>query len=167
MRACLLLLLATACQQSPKTDAAPVAATSATATTSASASAPAKAWFEGSWQGAFQAELFRLETPAGGVKAWKDDDGKAASGEGKLSFEATPDGSITGSVTGALGNLGISGHVDGDRAALLLSAAEAAGFHGVILASQTPDGMQGTLSASIGDSLQARQGKVTISRAGK
>jgi hypothetical protein len=162
-----LLLLAAACQQSPKQGPSPAASVRANARASASASAPSKAWFEGAWQGAFQAQLFRLEVPVGGVKAWKEDDGKAASGEGKLSFDAAPDGSVTGSATGALGNLAVSGHIDGERAALVLSAAEPAGFHGVILASQTPDGMQGTLSASSGDSLQARQGSVAISRAGK
>jgi len=166
-----LLLLAAACQQAPKADPAPAASSNvnarASAAAAASARAPSKAWFEGAWQGAFQAELFRLAVPAGGVKAWKDDDGKAASGEGKLSFDAAPDGSVTGSATGALGNLAVSGHVDGERATLWLSSAQPAGFHGVIVASQTPDGMQGALSASSGDSLQARQAKVTISRAGK
>jgi len=165
-----LLLLTTACQQSPKADAQPAASAGANAAASASAAsvaAPAKAWFEGGWQGVFQAELFRVETAAGGVKEWKQDEGKAGSGEGKLALEAAPDGSVTGSASGALGNLAVSGHVDGDRVALVLGSAEPAGFHGVILASQTPDGMQGTLNASSGDSLQARQAKVTISRAGK
>jgi hypothetical protein len=169
--AALLLLLATACQQTQKAD--PLAAASAGANAAAVASAaasvavPAKAWFEGAWQGVFRAELFRVETAAGGVKEWKQDDGKVGSGEGKLTLEAASDGSVTGSSSGALGNLAVSGHVDGDRVALVLSSAEPAGFHGVILATQTPDGMQGTLNASSGDSLQARQAKVTISRAGK
>lgn len=171
MRLAYLLLLATACQQSAKTDSAKVTAEAANvapvASSAGSASAPANAWFEGAWQGAFQAELLRLEMPAGGMKEWKQDDGKKASGEGKLSFDAGSDGNVTGSVTGALGNLALAGHVDGDRAALVLSSADPAGFHGVILASQAAEGMKGTLSASSGDSLQARQGTVTISRAGK
>jgi hypothetical protein len=48
-----------------------------------------------------------------------------------------------------------------------LQSAQPDGFHGVILASQTPEGMSGTLSASTGDSLRARQAKVTLTRAGK
>jgi len=171
VRLAYLLLLATACRQSPKTDAARVTAEAASVATvpsaAASASAPTRPWFEGAWQGAFQAELLRLEVPAGGMKEWKQDDGKKASGEGKLSFDAGFDGNVTGSVTGALGNLALAGHVDGDRAALVLSSADPAGFHGVMLASQAAEGMQGTLSASSGDSLQARQGTVSISRVDK
>ena len=171
MRFAALLLLATACQQSPKADAALAEAAKASAALPAraapSASAPPKAWFEGAWQGTFDAQLFRVEVPAGGAKEWKQDDGKKASGEGKLSFDAAPDGSVTGSATGALGDLSLSGHVDGDRAAFVLSSPAVDGFHGVILAAQAPEGMKGTLNASSGDSLQARQGSVTISRANK
>jgi hypothetical protein len=166
-----LLLLATACQHSSKADAQPAASVTAGPATSAgaasSASSPSKPWFEGAWQGAFQAELFRVEVPAGGAKEWKQDDGKKASGEGRLSFEAAPDGSVLGSATGALGSLALSGRIEGDRAALVLRSEEAEGFHGMILAAQTPEGMQGTLNASSGSSLQARQANVTISRATK
>ena len=166
-----LFLAGTACQQGPKADAAGAAA-SAVAVASASAAPSAApvakaAWFEGSWQGAFQAELFRIELPAGGVKEWKQDDGKKASGDGKLSLEAKPDGSVSGTATGALGELAVSGQVDGDRAALTLTSAQPDGFHGVILATQTPEGMKGTLNASSGDSLQVRQAAVTLSRAAK
>jgi hypothetical protein len=159
----LLLLLATACQQSAKP--APPVVGSAEEAVVAKAPAPQRAWFEGAWQGAFQAELFRIELPVGGVKEWKQDDGKQASGEGKLSLQAAADGSVTGTATGALGNLAVAGRVDGDRAALTFASADASGFHGVILASQAPEGMKGTLSASSGDSLQVRQANVTLTRA--
>ena len=101
----------------------------------------------------------------GGVKEWKQDEGKQASGAGTLSLQTAADGSVTGTATGALGNLVVTGRVEGDRAALMLASAEADGFHGVILASQTPEGMKGTLSASSADSLQVRQAAVTLSRA--
>lgn len=140
---------------------------SAAAPAPSASAAPAKAWFEGSWQGAFQAELLRIELPAGGVKEWKNDDGKKASGEGKLLLEAGPDGSVSGTASGALGDLTIAGQVDGDRAALTLTSAQPEGFHGVILATQTPEGMKGTLNASSGDSLQVRQAAVTLTRAAK
>ena len=166
MRLAPFLLLAVACQKSPKTDA--VAASSAQPSAAVAvpvAAAPAKPWFEGSWQGAFQAELFRVELPVGGVKEWKQDDGKQASGEGKLSLEAAADGGVTGTAIGALGELSVAGRIDGDRAALTLTSARPDGFHGVILASQTPDGLKGTLSASSADSLQVRQASVTLTRA--
>ena len=169
MRIAPLLLLAGACQQAPKIDPVAVgsAQPSASVAAAAAVAAPSKAWFEGAWQGVFLAELFRIEVPVGGVKEWKQDDGKAASGEGKLSLQATPDGSVTGTANGALGELLIAGHCDGDRAALTLSSAKPDGFHGVILAVQTPEGMKGTLSASSADSLQARKADVTLTRAAK
>ena len=168
MRIAFLLLLTAACQQSAKTDPPGAPATTASVAAAPSASAaPPKAWFDGSWQGAFQAELFRIELPAGGVKEWKQDDGKKSSGEGKLSLQAGPDATVTGSASGALGELAVAGHVDGDRMTLTLTPSQNDGFHGVILATQTPEGMKGTLSASTADSLQVRQGSVTLTRAGK
>jgi hypothetical protein len=163
-----LLLLAVACQNAPKTDVAAAGSGSAQPSVSvapSAAAAPAKSWFEGSWQGAFQAELNRLELPVGGIKEWKQDDGKKSSGEGKLSLEAGPDGGVTGTATGALGELTVAGRIEGDRAALTLTSAQADGFHGVILATQTAEGLKGTLSASSGDSLQVRQASVTLTRA--
>jgi len=169
VRIAAFILLASACQQAPKADPAATSSAAASASVGAPAApaAPAKAWFEGRWQGAFQAELLRIEMQAGGLKEWKNDDGKKASGEGKLSLEAGPDGTVTGTVSGALGDLSVAGRVDGDRAALTLTSPQPDGFHGVILASQTPEGMKGTLNASSGDSLQVRQATVTLSRAAK
>jgi hypothetical protein len=164
VRVALLLLLATACQQSPAPSPAASSSARAPAAASATPSAPAKAWFEGAWQGVFQAELFRVET-VGGVKAWKEDDGKQASGEGKLSLQVSADGTVSGTATGALGALSVAGRIDGDRAALNFSSTDPSGFHGVILASQTPEGMKGTLNGSSADSLQVRQATVTLTRA--
>ena len=166
MRIALLLLFAAACQQSPKTDAGSSVTSPPPSSRSPAPSAVASAvWFVGAWQGTFQAELFRVEVPFGAAKEWKTDDGKQASGEGKLALQAAADGSVTGTATGALGELLVVGHVEGDRATLTLNSAQSDGFHGVVLASQTPEGMSGTLSASSGDSLRVRQAKVTLTRA--
>jgi hypothetical protein len=160
-----LLLLAVACHEAPKPDVVGAGSAQPSASVAAPiAAAPAKPWFEGSWQGTFQAELNRLEPAVGGVKEWKQDDGKKSSGEGKLSLAAGPDGDVTGSANGALGELKVTGRIDGDRAALTLTSAQADGFHGVILASQTPVGLKGTLNASSADSLQVRRADVTLTR---
>jgi hypothetical protein len=160
-----LLLLAIACQKAPKTDDVAAASAQPSASVAAPvAAAPAKPWFEGRWQGTFQAELNRLELPAGGVKEWKQDDGTKSSGEGKLSLEAGSTGDVTGAAVGALGELTVTGRIDGDRAALTLTSAQADGFHGVIVASQTPEGLKGTLNASSADSLQVRRANVTLTR---
>jgi hypothetical protein len=160
----LLFGVASACQQAPQSQPAPV--TSASPSASA-APAPTKAWFAGAWQGTFVAQLFRLELPVGGVKEWKLDDGKLASGDGKLSLTVSDEGVVSGTASGALGDLAVTGRVEGDRAALSLASAQPDGFHGVLLATQTPEGMKGTLSASSADSLQVRKAEVTLTRAAK
>jgi hypothetical protein len=160
------LLLACACQkhETPEPAAAASAALASAAPAASAAPTPAKAWYEGAWQGSYKAELFRIELAAGGLKEWKQDDGTLASGDGTLAFTVAADGTITGSAKGALGELSVSGRVEGDRAALRLDAAEPKGFHGTILAVQNSQGMQGSLNASSGDSLQVRKGNVTLSR---
>jgi hypothetical protein len=164
-------LLLVACKGTPSTDqAAPAASASPVVASSAGAvasAAPAKAWYEGAWQGTYKAELLRLETAAGGVKKWKDDDGSTASGEGKLSIQAAADGTVSGSASGPLGEHTVAGKVEGDRVALSLIPAQAEGFRGVILASQQGEGIQGTLNVATGDSLTARKASVTLARAGK
>jgi hypothetical protein len=155
------------CQSRSQGDApqpAAKASTPAIASAPASSAAAAKAWFQGNWQGSYQAELFRIELPVGGVKEWKKDDGAQGSGAGKLSLVAGPDGNVTGTATGPLGEQSVTGHIDGDRAALSLLPKDAGGFQGVILASQAPEGMNGKLSASTGDSLSVRQASVVLTR---
>jgi hypothetical protein len=166
VRIALLIPLLAACHEAPKPDASASPSASAKVVASAVTSAAVThAWFEGAWQGSFQAELLRIELATGGVKEWKQDDGKPASGPGQLKLVVSADGSVSGSASGALGELAVNGHVDGDRAALTLASADPDGFHGFVMATQTPEGMQGTLNASSADSLQVRQAKVTFTRA--
>lgn len=168
MRSVFLLVLLLGCKGSPEqAPAAGSAAAPPPAAAPTASAASAKPWYEGAWQGTYKAELLRIETAAGGVKQWKEDDGSKASGEGKLSLEATSDGNVTGSATGPLGEHSVSGKVDGDRVALSLTPTQADGFRGLILASQADGGMQGTLNASTGDSLQARRATVTLARAAR
>lgn len=166
MRRAFLLPLLAACHEAPKPDvsASPPASVKAVASAVTSA-AVTHAWFEGAWQGRFQAELLRIETAAGGVKEWKLDDGKPASGPGRIELAVTADGTVSGSASGALGELAVTGQVEADRVALTLASALPDGFHGFALASQSPEGMQGTLNASSADSLQVRQAKLSFTRA--
>jgi hypothetical protein len=167
----LFALLLVACKGTPSADQAATAGSASAAASSsaiaAGSAAPAKPWYEGAWQGTYKAELLRLETAAGGVKKWKDDDGSTASGEGKLSLQAAADGTVSGSASGPLGEHTVAGKVEGDRVALSLIPAQAEGFRGVILASQQGDGIQGTLNVATGDSLTARKASVTLARASK
>jgi hypothetical protein len=157
------------CQGAPQAQPTERAAASSSAAAPASAAASAapapSAWFLGRWQGSYQAELRRIETSAGGVKEWKKDEGTHASGPGQLSLEAKPDGSVTGSASGALGEQTVTGHIEGDRVALTLTSSEPNGFRGTIIGAQEGVGIRGTLSASSGDSLSVRQAAVTLQRA--
>jgi hypothetical protein len=170
MKSLLPLVLLVACQGASKdaakdqTPAPSVARASAAPSASA---APAAAWFEGSWQGTYKAELHRIEMAAGGVKEWKKDDGAQASGEGKLSIEAKSDGTVSGQASGALGEQVVSGRVEGEHVSLKLSPAQPDGFQGVIVAAQAPEGIKGSLSASTGDSLVVRKASVTLAKAAK
>jgi hypothetical protein len=141
---------------------APLASTVASATPP---NEPRKSWFEGAWRGSFQAEQFRMDlAAAGGVKEWKTDDGKQASGPGQLALQVAADGTVSGSGTGALGELSVLGRFEDDRATLTLTPATPGGLHGVVVATREGEGLKGMLSASSGDSLQVRRADVTLSR---
>jgi hypothetical protein len=164
----LCLVMLCGCQSAPKSEpapSAPSAAPSTVAPAAPSAAAPSKAWFEGAWQGRFDAAPFRIELPAGGVKEWKTDDGKLGSGEGKLTIDVSADGTVKGNATGALGELAVTGRVEDDRAALQLDSSSLSGFHGALVAARAGDGFKGTLTASSGDSLTVRRADVTLSKA--
>jgi hypothetical protein len=170
VKALLPLALVLACQNASKDQAtaqAPAPGSAAASAAPRGPTTPAAAWYEGSWQGGYKAELHRIETSAGGVKEWKKDDGTQSSGEGKLSLEAKADGTVSGKASGALGEQSVSGRIEGESVALKLTPADANGFQGVILASQAPEGIKGTLSVSTGDSLVVRKADVTLSKAGK
>ncbi len=161
------LLLLVACKGPSQQEGAPSASASAAPLASASAApaGPAKPWYEGAWQGTYRAELSRLETAAGGLKAWKEDDGSKASGEGKLSIEAAADGTVSGTASGPLGEHTVSGKVEEDRVALSLTPVDPHGYRGVILASQRGEAIEGDLTCATGDGLSARKGAITLARA--
>lgn len=165
MKIWLALLLTLGCQNADKQRAPAPASAAPVASAPPVASAAPKPWFEGAWQGAYQAELHRIELAAGGVKEWKKDDGSAASGPGTLSLTAAADGSVNGTAKGPLGEQQLTGRVEGDTVSLSLVPAAADGFRGTILASKSPEGMKGALQASSGDSLTVRKASVTLTKA--
>lgn len=162
--------LLAACQGSgnaQKSDAPAAASTRSTASAAPSSAAAPTAWYAGSWQGSYKAELHRVELPAGGIKEWKKDDGVQASGDGKLSLDIAADGAVTGKASGPLGEQAVAGRVEAERVALTLIPAEVNGFQGVILAAQAPEGIKGALSASTGDSVVVRKATVALAKAAK
>lgn len=173
--ACLALAAATALacreQATPAPEAAPSAAPSSRAVTAPSATAGAaeRAWYEGSWSGTYESALHRIELPVGGVRAWKDDDGKAGSGTGTLNLSIAQDGRVSGEAEGPLGPLTVSGELDGETLRVHLAPDGGGGkdFRGVLVAGREGDRLRGTLRASTGDSLVVRAAPVELNKASK
>jgi hypothetical protein len=163
--ACAALAALAACQRAPAGHSGAPSATISAASAPAVASAPKpKAWYEGRWTGSYDAVLERIQLEAGGVRAWKEDDGQRASGKGTLVCSVTPEGVATGEAEGPLGALLVSGVADeqGLRLSLSPKGDDPTGFRGTLLATRAGDRVTGTLSASSGDSLTVRRAKVEL-----
>jgi len=148
------------------TEEATAAATSSAAVPAPSAApaAKVKAWYVGEFQGAYEAKLAPVEVKVGAVREWGKDDGKAASGPGKLDLKISEDGAVDGSAEGALGAARASGKVEEDTLRVVLSPKDATGLHGVLVASKDGDGFKGSIEASSGDSLTVRQAAIELKK---
>ena len=146
-------------------DTAP-AATSAVASASAApvASVAAKPWFSGAFSGAYEAKLAPVEVQTGAIREWKADDGKAASGPGKLDLHIDDDGVVNGSSEGSLGSSTASGKVEDDALRVTLTPKDATGLRGVLVASRDGEGFRGSIQASSGDSVKVRSATVELKK---
>jgi hypothetical protein len=98
----------------------------------------------------------------GAVREWAADDGKAASGAGKITLTIADDGAVDGTSEGALGAGHVTGKVDDDTLRVQLAPSDDAGLHGVLVASREGDGFKGAIQASSGDSLRVRQAAIQL-----
>jgi hypothetical protein len=139
----------------------------ATASASAALAAPApkiKPWFSGAFQGSYEAKLAPVEVKVGAVKEWLSDDGKSASGPGKLELKIDDDGLVDGAAEGALGASHASGKVEDDTLRVTLAPSDASGMHGVLVATKDGDGFRGSIEASSSDSLRVRQAPIELKK---
>ena len=152
--------------KSPTTDAAPNPGASAAAIVSAPpvVAAPAKPWFVGGFVGQYEAKTATVEIKVGAVKEWGKDDGKLASGPGKLSLQIDEAGQVDGTSEGALGAGHVTGKVEEDTLRVQLSPADDAGLHGVLVATRAGDGFKGSIEASSGDSLRVRTAAIELKK---
>lgn len=159
-----LALSSFGCQKSPKSGDGVASAAVSAAPPPSAPEAPPKPWYEGRWSGTYQAALERIELPVGGVRAWKDDDGTAASGAGTLSVSVSPDGMATGEADGPLGAQVVSGHADekGIRLTLAPKSDDDKAFRGTLIAERAGETVAGSLRASSGDSLTVRKATVEL-----
>jgi hypothetical protein len=144
---------------------APSASVRPAAPASAAASASAKPTqlpgAAGEWTGTYDARhyLIEMSKKEGAVREWEADKGEAHSGKGELLLRIAEDGSVSGSSTGPLGELVITGEFDGERLRLRLSPVnpeKQPAFFGHLLAERKGEVFKGRLQASSGDSLTVR-----------
>jgi hypothetical protein len=148
-------------------DAAPASSLSAAPAPSASAAAlgpKARPWFSGDFTGQYEAKLTPVEVKTGAVREWGSDDGKAASGPGKLSLLIDDNGLVDGSSEGALGSSRVNGKVEDDTLRVSFVPTDATGLRGVLVATRDGDGFKGTMQASSTDSLKVRSASVELKK---
>jgi hypothetical protein len=165
--ACAVLLAMGGCK-SPASDASTTASASAAPLAASSApaaqAAPVKPWFSGTFSGQYEAKVAAVEIKVGAVKEWAKDDGKLASGPGKLSLQINDAGQVSGTGEGALGASQVSGKVEEDTLRVQLSPSDDSGLHGVLVATRDGDGFKGSIEASSGDSLRVRSAAIELKK---
>lgn len=150
-------------------NAAVVAAASSVTTPANSANASG-AWYVGTWKGDFAAarRASTTTTKEGGPGAWEKDNGQKLSGPGALEIVVDGNGRVSGTLKGALGELGLRGQIDGEelRANLVANSEDPAAIHhGTLILAHESDTLTGRLSAGSGDALTMRQADVALKKA--
>ena len=126
--------------------------------------------YAGSWRGSFTAVKADVYVPDGvGKQPWSADEGTAATGDGKVSIIIAPSGRISGTCTGSLGTLTVTGTVEGTflRAGLTPAdpLAEPYGMMGFLLGqAQGADLFLTTLRVSSQNTEIVRQAEVSLKR---
>jgi hypothetical protein len=147
--------------------AAPVSHDAPMASAAPSAASPATA-LGGTWSGTYRAahHLVQMDKKEA-LPAWAKDDQKHGVGEGKLELVIDPNGSVSGSSTGSLGDLVVSGRVEDGmvRATLVPRDPSVEGtFHGYLVAQPAGNRIQGQLQVSSGDGAVVRRAPVDLGR---
>lgn len=161
----------------PSTDTAPPASSASSAPSGAPAEAGAAEAPSGAsrpakgpraFAGSYTTTAVTAITVPEGAK-WKGEDGKEGVGEGKLTLEIAANDAVTGTFEGALGAGFVEGRREGDVVTATLRPKEADdnGFYGTLTAKLAGEQLAGTLSASRANAGLVREGKLTLSGAGK
>jgi hypothetical protein len=154
------------------TSAVPSAAPAPQASAPAPSAKPKpQATVAGDWTGTYDARhyLIEMSKKEGAVREWQADKGETHSGKGQLTLSIAPNGSVSGSSTGALGELSVVGELDGEQLRLQLSPVDPEkqpAFKGHLLAERKGDTFKGNIQASSGDSLTVRDAPAELRRKG-
>lgn len=174
----LFVLLATcACSKDAQkpSEQRPTASASAAAVPSVSASAtpataePSNTWYVGTWKGEFVAAKRQAitSTKEGAPAAWDKDDGKRLAGPSQVEIVVDSTGSVSGSIKGSLGELGVRGKIDGEELTANLVPKNddlTAIQNGYLVMSREGDSLKGRLSAASGDALVLRHGEMSLKK---
>ena len=168
----IVLCAASACKKSGPA-AEPAASASAvpeapSVVSSAPSSAPSPHALGGPWSGSYRAarHLVQMEKKEA-LPAWAKDDQKQGVGEGKLELVIGPNGTVSGTSSGPLGELVVSGRAEGGavRATLVPRDPSAEGaFRGYLVAQAAGDRIQGQLQVSSGDGTLVRRASLDLGR---
>jgi hypothetical protein len=110
----------------------------------------------------------RLTEKQGAPSAWAKDDGQRFAGPVTLKVVIAATGEVTGTLTGALGELSLTGAFDEQTLRAVLVNADRSREtiqNGVVIATEKDGRLSGTLTAATGDGLFQRKGTLSLSRA--
>ena len=172
VRCSAVALLLCGCERqkaSPEQASAAASASAAAASAKAKPAEPEKPWFAGRWFGSYESRRYEIKMTRseGAVREWADDAGTHGQGPGAITLDIDADGRATGTATGALGDMVVTGMIDEDALTLDLRATAtdpAKLFNGFVVAKRKDKTLTGTLQASSGTGLLVRDGTVTFSR---
>jgi hypothetical protein len=150
---------------------APGSTATASGHSSHSTAAPSGA-VEGSWQANFEATRSNPILDAGVVEpSWRLDRGERGTGKGRLEMAIDPGGALSGRAHGALGDLELTGLLDGEFARATIQPASgvngADAFRGMLVARRVGDAFEGRLDVSSGDGRVVRTAKIRLLQLGR
>jgi hypothetical protein len=160
-----------AAEAAPSASVAPVAPASSEAPSAASpapsAVSPGSA-LGGTWSGSYRAEhhLIQMDKKEA-LPAWVKDDQKVGVGDGKLELVIDANGSVSGTSSGPLGELAVSGRAEDGMVRATLSPRDPSvegGFQGYLMAHPARDRIAGQLEISSADGAVVRRASVELGR---
>jgi len=93
---------------------------------------------------------------------WGLDDGKKSSGHGTIELSLSDDGRVTGSATGALGDLVIEGTTDKDALSASVAPSNGKGFRGIVTGTVSDGIIHGNLEVSSSDASIVREAALML-----
>lgn len=130
------------------------------------AKAPARAPLAGAWRGPFVAQVGKVTLDPGVSDPWSKDPGTDAVGKGELELKVAADGTVTGRLTGALGDLLVKGVAEENlvHATFTAERPEPKTMAGTLELALSNGKLDGELRGSSGDASLVRKANVSAAR---